>query len=189
MEGFSDEHLAAFAQHGVQRILIAYDRDEAGDRGAAKLAERLQAAGLEAWRIRFPQGLDANAYALKTSAAGTALGVLIRKAEPMGKPAGPQSRTDANNPAKPEPHNRSLFSRYSRFVYRCEPTNPTSTPTTPTKPKARSRTGANPHARPTPRQPRSHARPRHPHRNPRPRHPNHARRRQRRPPLPGTRPG
>ncbi|WP_233973358.1 toprim domain-containing protein, partial [Pectobacterium versatile] len=32
--GFTAEHLAALQYHGVKRVLIAYDRDEAGDRGA-----------------------------------------------------------------------------------------------------------------------------------------------------------
>lgn len=34
IEGFTDDHLAAFKRCGTQRVLIAYDRDEAGDRAA-----------------------------------------------------------------------------------------------------------------------------------------------------------
>ena len=37
------------------RVLIAFDRDEAGDRGAAKLAERL-GEGVECFRVLFPAG-------------------------------------------------------------------------------------------------------------------------------------
>ena len=37
VEGFTDDLLAAFKQHGTRRVLIAYDRDEAGERGAAKV--------------------------------------------------------------------------------------------------------------------------------------------------------
>jgi DNA primase len=42
-DGFTDEHRQAFKQASVERVLIAYDRDEAGDRGAQRLAERQRA--------------------------------------------------------------------------------------------------------------------------------------------------
>jgi DNA primase catalytic core len=41
IEGFTADHLAAFKRHGTMRVLIAYDRDEAGDRAAEKLAGQL----------------------------------------------------------------------------------------------------------------------------------------------------
>ena len=86
-EGFTDDMLAAFKQHGVKRVLIAYDRDEAGDRAAEKLVPRLMAAGMECWRIQFPKGMDANEYALKVTPASKSLGVLIRKAVWLGNGA------------------------------------------------------------------------------------------------------
>ena len=55
VDGFTDEHLAAFRQHSVRRVLIAYDRDEAGDRGAAVLTERLQAAEIGCHRVGVPE--------------------------------------------------------------------------------------------------------------------------------------
>ena len=88
-EGFTDEMFAAFQQHGVKRVLIAYDRDEAGDRAAEKLALRLMAVGIECWRIQFPKGMDANEYALKVTPASKSLGVLIRKAVWLGNGAVP----------------------------------------------------------------------------------------------------
>ena len=84
IEGFTDDHLAAFRQHGTERVLIAYDRDDAGERGAAKVAERLLAAGIECFRIQFPKGMDANAYALKVTPATKSLGLVIRKAVWLG---------------------------------------------------------------------------------------------------------
>ena len=80
VDGFTEMHLAAFATHGIRRALIAYDRDEAGDRGAAALAERLAAAGIASGRVEFPHGLDANAYALRVTPAAKSLGVLLRRA-------------------------------------------------------------------------------------------------------------
>jgi DNA primase len=89
VEGFTDEILRAFKEHGTKRVLIAYDRDEAGERGAEKHAALLMQAGIECWRIQFPKGIDANEYALKLRPAVKSLGLLIRKAVWLGKGAEP----------------------------------------------------------------------------------------------------
>lgn len=89
IEGFTDEILDAFKAHGTERVLIAYDRDEAGERGTAKVAERLMACGIECFRIQFPKGMDANAYALKVTPAAKSLGIVIRKAVWLGKGTAP----------------------------------------------------------------------------------------------------
>ena len=67
----------AFERHGTERVYIAYDRDEAGDKAAAKLAEELMGMGIECFRVQFPKGMDANEYALMTQPATKALGVLV----------------------------------------------------------------------------------------------------------------
>lgn len=85
IEGFTDELLQAFKRYGTERVLIAYDRDEAGERGAAKVAEALMAEGIECWRVQFPRGMDANEYALKVQPAAKSLGLLLRKAVWLGK--------------------------------------------------------------------------------------------------------
>ncbi|MGH8326192.1 MAG: toprim domain-containing protein, partial [Steroidobacteraceae bacterium] len=85
IEGFTDDHLTAFKRHGTKRVLIAYDRDDAGERAAQRLAERLIAEGLECYRIQFPKGMDANEYALKLKPAEKSLGLVIRKAAWLGK--------------------------------------------------------------------------------------------------------
>ncbi|PVZ84726.1 DNA primase [Serratia sp. S1B] len=97
VNGFTAEHLAALQYHGVKRVLIAYDRDEAGDRGAEAVAEQLQTAGIEAWRVRFPQGMDANEYALKSGNPEKALGLALESAQRLG--AAPENDTSsAENP-------------------------------------------------------------------------------------------
>ncbi|MEH6462265.1 CHC2 zinc finger domain-containing protein [Chitinimonas sp. JJ19] len=101
VNGFTPDHLLAFQRHGIQRVLIAYDRDEAGDRAAVALAGQLQAEGLDCWRLRFPHGLDANAYALKMSPPQKALGLLIRKAEWLGTASPPNRPTQRD--AHPAP--------------------------------------------------------------------------------------
>jgi hypothetical protein len=85
IEGFTVDHLALFKRYGTKRVLIAYDRDDAGDRAAEKLATQLTAAGLDAYRIQFPKGMDANEYALKVTPAAKSLGLVIRKAQWLGK--------------------------------------------------------------------------------------------------------
>ena len=65
--------------------MIAYDRDEAGDRAAEKLAKQLMADGLDCYRILFLKGMDANEYALKVAPASKSLGLAIRKAQWLGK--------------------------------------------------------------------------------------------------------
>jgi DNA primase catalytic core len=91
VEGFTDDHLAAFARHGTKRVLIAYDRDDAGDRAADKLAAQLMAVGIDCYRIQFPKGMDANSYACNVTPAVKSLGILIRKAKWLGQGLAPQT--------------------------------------------------------------------------------------------------
>jgi DNA primase len=113
VEGFTDELMAAFKVHGTERVLIAYDRDEAGERAAQKLAPLLQAAGIEVWRIEFPKGMDANEYALKVTPAAKSLGILIRKAAWLGKGAVPQ-RSDT--PSPPDLQAKQAASTHGTFA-------------------------------------------------------------------------
>lgn len=89
VEGLTEDHLSAFRRCGVRRILIAFDRDDAGERGADKAAERLIERGFECYRVQFPKGMDANEYALKVMPAEKSLGLVIRKAVWLGKGAPP----------------------------------------------------------------------------------------------------
>jgi DNA primase catalytic core len=84
VEGFTEDHLVAFKAAGIERVLIAFDRDEAGERGTAALAERLRKEGFGCYRIEFPKGMDVNEYALKVTPAAKSLGVLIRNAVWLG---------------------------------------------------------------------------------------------------------
>ena len=90
IEGFTAEILEAFRRHGIRRVLIAYDADEAGNVAAEKLAGKLMADGFECYRCRFPKGMDANSYALSVKPAAKALGLVIRQAEWIGKGVAPE---------------------------------------------------------------------------------------------------
>ena len=83
-QGFTDEHLQCFKTCGVERLLIAYDRDEAGNTAAELLAKKLQAEGFGCYRIELPKGMDVNEYALNVTPANKSLGLLIRSALWLG---------------------------------------------------------------------------------------------------------
>ena len=95
VNGCTDELLAALMACGAQRILIAFDRDEAGDRGAEASSKRLAAEGLDCFRLQFPMGMDANAYACAVKPAEKSLGVVIRSAQWLGQGAKPAVTTHA----------------------------------------------------------------------------------------------
>jgi DNA primase catalytic core len=93
VNGFTADHRAAFEKYGTERVYIAYDRDEAGDKAAAKLAKELMEMGIECFRVLFPKSMDANEYARKVQPAAKSLGVLLNKAEWLGKGQQPEPRS------------------------------------------------------------------------------------------------
>jgi DNA primase len=64
----------------VRRVLIAFDRDDAGDKAARDLAGGLAAKGVECFRVEFPAGADANDVAVAAENPADALGRAIRSA-------------------------------------------------------------------------------------------------------------
>jgi DNA primase catalytic core len=108
VNGFNEYHREAFHKHGTRRVYIAYDRDEAGEKAAAKHAEELMQMGIECFRVQFPKGQDANQYASMTQPAAKALGVLLNSAAWLGKSKRPSTAVMKPTPAsqeepKPEP--------------------------------------------------------------------------------------
>lgn len=63
--GLTEELFNAVRERNIKRVILAYDADDAGNRAAIKHAERFAKHGIEARRMRFPLGMDANEYALK----------------------------------------------------------------------------------------------------------------------------
>jgi len=99
--GFTASHLAALKQHDIKRVLIAYDRDEAGNKAAEQLAQKLQAEGIDCFRILLPKGMDVNEYAQQVTPAPKSLGLVIRNAEWIGAGQAPERQLDevAQTPA------------------------------------------------------------------------------------------
>ena len=79
-DGWTGDHQAAVEKHGIGRVLIAFDADEAGDSGATALAERLAETGVEAFRVQLPRGTDVNEVAVQAADSSEVLGRFLRKA-------------------------------------------------------------------------------------------------------------
>ncbi len=96
-DALTDDHLAAFQEFGIRRILTPCEA----------VCPRLLQAGLDCYLLKFPSGLDANGYALQVNDPAQALGAVLRKAEWFGKGTPPTPTTTpiiAVPEAVPEPH-------------------------------------------------------------------------------------
>jgi DNA primase catalytic core len=93
VNGFTDDHREALKKHKTQRVLIAYDRDPAGESAATALAQELLALGIGCSRVLFPSGMDANQYAL----AGGDLAAALHGAEWISGPAAKET-TEVSEP-------------------------------------------------------------------------------------------
>jgi hypothetical protein len=98
VNGFTQDHIAAFQTHGVKNVFIAYDRDEAGDTAAERLKEELAKVGIGSQRVLFPKGMDANEYARKVMPASQSLAVLLNSAVFLEKPK-PAAKEEPPTPA------------------------------------------------------------------------------------------
>ena len=101
VNGFNDWHREAFRKHGTKRIYIAYDRDEAGEKAAAKHADELMQMGIECFRVQFPRGQDANEFARKQQPAAKWLGMSLTSAAWLGKGQRPTVAVMTPTPASP----------------------------------------------------------------------------------------
>lgn len=98
VNGVTEELLAALVEAGVRTVFIAFDRDAAGEAGAEKVAAQLNERGIDAFRVLFPKGMDANEYALKVAPAAKSLDLVLRNAQWIGNGQRPASVGDAAEP-------------------------------------------------------------------------------------------
>jgi len=145
-EGFTDELWEALKK--VQRVRIAYDADDAGERAAQRDAERFKAHGIEVFRVKFPHGMDANEYAQKVTPADKSLALLLNSAAWLGTgtrpPAPPPDRSSRGDEAltsisQPSTLNSQPLSLVAASVSRLEPDaakeeKPPPAPTMPATP-------------------------------------------------------
>lgn len=84
VDGWTPEHQQALVVGGVKRVLVAFDGDDAGDRGAKALALELTGAGVEVFRVELPRNSDVNEVAVAARNPTETLGRFLRKAAWMG---------------------------------------------------------------------------------------------------------
>ena len=110
VNGFTEEHRAAFQRHGTKRVYIAYDRDEAGEQSGREARRRTDGNGHRVFPGAVPRGQDANEYALKTQPAAKLLGMFLTSAAWLGKgkrptvaviEPQPATAAEASRPAAP----------------------------------------------------------------------------------------
>ena len=101
--GAFDELAAALVERNVDRVLVAFDSDQAGDVGASALAERLGGLGITCLRVGFPAGCDANDVLMRSPHPRTVLGVLARQAVWMDSTPAPRPLRQPSVPSLPEP--------------------------------------------------------------------------------------
>lgn len=112
--GFTDEILQALLNHKIQRVLIAYDRDAAGDKAAREVADKLTAQGIDCFRVLFPKGMDANEYANQMQPPQKALALVIRQAEWMGKGNDKSKPAITSAPTVPETETSAAKARFAQ---------------------------------------------------------------------------
>ena len=78
-DALTDDHFAAFKEFNIKRVLTPCEA----------ITPRLLEAGLDCFLLRFPSGIDANAYARQSDDSGQTLGAVLRNAEWVGKGSGP----------------------------------------------------------------------------------------------------
>ena len=87
--GFTPDHLDLFKRERVERVILALDSDDAGQKATDSLKEKLTAAGLPCASSSFPAGIkDANQLLVsKNGDAGEAFRALVDAAVPKPVPA------------------------------------------------------------------------------------------------------
>jgi DNA primase catalytic core len=81
---------AIFKEAEIERVYLAYDNDEAGNKAVDALFSSLAGLGIEVLKIEFPDGLDANDYINRVKSPEESLRLLIQSAQPLNnghKPA------------------------------------------------------------------------------------------------------
>lgn len=130
-----EELLDAILGAKIARVFIAFDRDEAGEKGAAEVAAQLGAHGVGCFRVQFPHGLDANAYALQVTPPEKSLAILLRAALPLGEPrqAGRAQKSEVSVPSSVAPSASAPSSLAAKAAESAAPVAPA--PAVPATPK------------------------------------------------------
>ena len=135
--GFTNDIMQAFKANNIKRVLIAYDRDEAGNKAAKELSKKLNAQNLDSYRILFPKDMDANEYALNVGSPQQALAKVIRTAQWMGNGVAPQKKAEPAEPAISPSSNEATEVNKTPLAVKSEGTYSLRAKEQATEPKAR----------------------------------------------------
>lgn len=76
-QGFTEEIKERLVQAGCEKLYVAFDADNAGNRGAEKIVEKLRNTAIQIYRVSFPDGFDPNEFIRKTENAAAVFKDLI----------------------------------------------------------------------------------------------------------------
>jgi len=87
VNGLTEDHLALIARHKTKEVYVCFDRDDAGDKGAEKIAGQLKEKGIAAYVMRLPAGdaaakVDVNSFFLTVPEPAAVFERLLRDANP-----------------------------------------------------------------------------------------------------------
>jgi hypothetical protein len=119
--GWTAEHAAAVQVHGIRRVLLAFDADEAGDKGAAAIAQGLMSSGVECFRVELPRGADVNDIVVQAASPREALGRSCARPRgwaPAPRPRRQCTRLRIRSSSAPNPLRRRMSQR-QRITLRC----------------------------------------------------------------------
>lgn len=105
VRGFTPDHWTLLKERKPERVLIAYDNDEAGNAAANELTHRLEAEGVKAWRVELPANFDVNDVVRTAEDPQAALASLVAHAVRMlpGESEVSRQRSEVRNqPPSPE---------------------------------------------------------------------------------------
>ena len=142
-QGFTEELQKAFIDYKTQKVYIAYDRDEAGERATERDAKWFLEKGIECFRVQFPYGMDANSFAVAASsqsrncgkyAVEKSLGLLVNSALWLGgskikEPVTPLE-TPTHTPAPSSSLAALLAAKEKKAQEISNPLSPIDSPTT-----------------------------------------------------------
>lgn len=80
VDGFTEEHIGALRRAAVENVVIAFRRDEAGDRAAEALATKLAPEGITVYRAVLPMDGDVNDLVVRSASPKDALDRTLRSA-------------------------------------------------------------------------------------------------------------
>jgi len=102
VNGFTPDHWQLLRTVRPERVIVAYDNDEAGNKAANELAQRLEPEGVAAWRVELPPRQDINDLVRSSPDPKAALSSLLASAKRM-LPQNGNGRV-FHLAALPEPH-------------------------------------------------------------------------------------